>query len=471
MGEELILIFDTTFYNNTGKYRQNFNGPPLLKNYKKSNTRKSNIYLPFKEYTHGEWKTDYNSLVGKHFKVLSIQEKQKRDEIEKYFELLLIETDEILFLNITKKNLFSKNVFFPFFVVKHLEYLKQTFINKKFLGADLAKEKDDDFDLKYPEIAETRARLYGSHLPQPDKYYTNNIFSEVSDVTWDSKDTWICKDIRVDMKENPLIFVLSNNNQDVNLSIGDIYTFFFETKRIAFCSLYCDEDFAYNIYDYTPEPPLCHELESPLDCYQDKIKKWVSDFKKQKDYPNFNFNDFEIVGFFNGLALKDNNNKTRIWRFILKDFLKDEYDKPELRELVQLAQEKSFNLAQEKNKVMEIFKLLPSSPNSASGVSLKIDWFYYNTKKEIKYIYFTVVPYNAVGDRQYCDIRDYSTFTGSVTGPISAGSRPKVHNWENAWYNHTIDSLEIIKVEIEYMDGSSYTFVKELEKIICPYFN
>ena len=134
-------------------------------------------------------------------------------------------------------------------------------------------------------------------------------------------------------------------------------------------------------------------------------------------------------------------------------------------------QEKSFNLAQEKNKVMEIFNIYPSFPNSASGVSFSIDWFYYNTKKEIKYIYFTVVPYNAVGDRQYCDIRDYATFTGSSTGPISASSRPKKYHWENAWYNSTIDSLEIIKVRLEYMDGTSYTFVKEIKKIISPYLN
>ena len=125
VGEELILMFDTTFYNNTGKYSLNFDGPPLLKNYKKSNTRKSNIYLPFKTYTHGEWKTDYNSLVGKHFKVLSIQEKQEREKVEKYFELLLKETDEILFVKTKKNYSLNNDVFFPFFVVKHFEYLKQ----------------------------------------------------------------------------------------------------------------------------------------------------------------------------------------------------------------------------------------------------------------------------------------------------------------------------------------------------------
>jgi len=450
VGEELILMFDTTFYHNN-KWGQNFDGPPFLKNYKKSNTKKSNIYFPFKEYTHGEWKTNYNSLVGKHFKVLSIKEEQKRDKVEKYFELLLKETDEILFIATKKPFSLRNDVFFPFFVVKHLEYLKQIFINKKFVGVGF------DRDL------------------HPDRGTTKHFVNKISDLTMPWKDTWICKDIKLDMKKNPLILVLTNNKQDIDLPMRKhgVYRFFFEKKHISFCDVDCyGKNFVYNVYDYAPEPPLCHELESPLDCYQDKIKKWVSDFKKQKDYPNFNFNDFEIVGFSNSLELKDNNNnKTYIDEYILKKFLKSEYQENEVGKLIELVQEKSFNLAQEKNKVMEIFNIYPSFPNSASGVSFSIDWFYYNTKKEIKYIYFTVVPYNAVGDRQYCDIRDHATFTGSATGPISASSRPKEYNWENAWYNSTIDSLEIIKVKLEYMDGTSYTFVKELKKIISPYFN
>jgi len=450
VGEELILVFDTTFYNNTRKYPQNFDGPPLLKNYKKSNKRKSNIYLPFEKGIGGEWKTHYNLLVGKHFKVLSIKEVQKRDKVEKYFELLLKETDEILFVKTNKT--YTKDLFFPFFVVKHFEYLKQTFINKRFLGVSFDKD------------------------PHPDRGTTKHFFNKISGLTMPWQDTWICKDIKLDMKKNPLIWVLTNNKQDVEIRMEEhsVFKFFFENKEISFCSITngCYGKQFYQLYNYTPEPLLCNELENPLDCYQYKISSWVSDFHQQNDYPNFNFSGFEIVGFSNGLILEDdNNNKTIIYEYILKRFLKDEYDKPELRELIQLAQEKSFKLAQEKDKVMEIFNIYPSSPNSATGVSFSIDWFYYNTKKEIKYIYFTVVPYNAVGDRQYCDIRNYAIFTGSATGPISASSRPTEYNWENAWYNSTIDSLEIIKVQIEYMDGTSYTFVKELKNIISPYFN
>ena len=96
------------------------------------------------------------------------------------------------------------------------------------------------------------------------------------------------------------------------------------------------------------------------------------------------------------------------------------------------------------------------NPNTAGGVDLYIAW--QNTsKKDIKYITFTVVPYNAVDDIVECDVRDIASFRGKITGPIKAGATTEGNGtyWDCAWYNNTIVRAEIVSAEIEYMDGTT----------------
>ena len=107
--------------------------------------------------------------------------------------------------------------------------------------------------------------------------------------------------------------------------------------------------------------------------------------------------------------------------------------------------------------------------NSAGGVSFSINWQYLNSTKEIKYIYFTVEPYNRVGDVVKCSISSDSEFKGMVTGPIEEWDQPYQHYWKNAWYNNTVHSIKISKVRVEYMDGTFYSYVNELNKISSPY--
>ena len=61
------------------------------------------------------------------------------------------------------------------------------------------------------------------------------------------------------------------------------------------------------------------------------------------------------------------------------------------------------------------------SINSAGGASPRIG-FKNNSGKTIKYIEFTMVPYNAVDDAVTCEIRGYSSVVGRVTGPIETFS-------------------------------------------------
>lgn len=102
-----------------------------------------------------------------------------------------------------------------------------------------------------------------------------------------------------------------------------------------------------------------------------------------------------------------------------------------------------------------VASLYTSAPNSASGVDLHIVW-QNNSSKAIKYISFTVTPYNAVGDPQKCEIRGYSSFRGKVTGPINPGATyGNGKQWEVAWYNNTIVSAKLNAIDITYMDDST----------------
>ena len=95
-----------------------------------------------------------------------------------------------------------------------------------------------------------------------------------------------------------------------------------------------------------------------------------------------------------------------------------------------------------------------SGANSAGGVSVRIT-FQNDTQKTIKYVYFDVVPYNAVKDAQRCTISGKTKAELSFTGPIEPGAVCRNIYWENIWYNRTITTLDLVMVEVLYMDGSS----------------
>jgi len=123
------------------------------------------------------------------------------------------------------------------------------------------------------------------------------------------------------------------------------------------------------------------------------------------------------------------------------------------------------------NYPFRINKVVVTDINSADGVDFMISGQYLKTDKTIKYLYFTVVPYNAVGDRVQCNLRGNSEFTGKITGPIKASYDNQEWYWETAWYNSTVVCLKLVKVEVEYMDGSSYTYVNELYRILGDFKN
>lgn len=103
----------------------------------------------------------------------------------------------------------------------------------------------------------------------------------------------------------------------------------------------------------------------------------------------------------------------------------------------------------------DVNDLWKPGPDSAGGLSVGIH-FQNDTQKTIKYAYFEVVPYNAVKDVQSCTISGKSLARLKLTGPIAPGKSHFIW-WENTWYNKTITDLDLAKVEVLYMDGSSET--------------
>ena len=113
------------------------------------------------------------------------------------------------------------------------------------------------------------------------------------------------------------------------------------------------------------------------------------------------------------------------------------------------------------DSTIRIVKCYPSAPNSAGGVDANIV-FTNKSKKEIKYVFFTIAAYNGVDDKVECEIRRSSEARVKVTGPIKPNETSGWGRyWECIFYNHSIKYIKIEEVEIEYMDKTKFTISKK----------
>ncbi|MBR0156619.1 MAG: hypothetical protein IJM20_03750 [Clostridia bacterium] len=97
-----------------------------------------------------------------------------------------------------------------------------------------------------------------------------------------------------------------------------------------------------------------------------------------------------------------------------------------------------------------------SGPNSAGGVD--VGFAIKNLgEKTIKYAGIFCIPYNAVGDAVTCDVSGKSEDGVKFTGPLAPGETAFNKLWSNAWYNHSITTVKVSKVELIYMDETTET--------------
>jgi hypothetical protein len=173
----------------------------------------------------------------------------------------------------------------------------------------------------------------------------------------------------------------------------------------------------------------------------------------------------ELIGYSNSYFIVKSNNGQIGYAFDL-DIKNDE-------EYIRILDNRLVQKAKFERKKILIKGFGVDDKNSAGGIDIFIDWGYFDYSKDIKYISFTVVPYNNVGDIQTCSLSGKSAITCMATGPISASDSFNASNygapfkWDNVWYNKTITCIKLTKVVVQYIDGSSYVYVNELPKIMA----
>ena len=96
-------------------------------------------------------------------------------------------------------------------------------------------------------------------------------------------------------------------------------------------------------------------------------------------------------------------------------------------------------------------RVYPSKPDSAGGVDVHVELRNMNSQ-EIKYVYFSIDPYNAVNDVVESEIGGRTTARLRVTGPVG------YHEFTRkiadvVWYNPTIVHLRLTLIEVEYANG------------------
>lgn len=99
----------------------------------------------------------------------------------------------------------------------------------------------------------------------------------------------------------------------------------------------------------------------------------------------------------------------------------------------------------------------PGSPNSAGGVDAHV-YFVNATDQPIRYVRIDVGAFNAVGDPVASSIGRRHVGSLNATGPFAPGrgngGLTRGAYWTNVWYNHSIRCIEVLKVEVEFMDRS-----------------
>jgi hypothetical protein len=105
----------------------------------------------------------------------------------------------------------------------------------------------------------------------------------------------------------------------------------------------------------------------------------------------------------------------------------------------------------------------------AKSVNVQVLFDYYGPTT-VKYMYFTVTPYNAKGQIQKCLSKGHSSYTFEIMGPFRKSKISNDVSWDEIWKNPNISCVKLTKLKVESVDGKTYTYVSELPKIQWPHF-
>lgn len=108
-----------------------------------------------------------------------------------------------------------------------------------------------------------------------------------------------------------------------------------------------------------------------------------------------------------------------------------------------------------------------SKPNAFGAMAASVA-FHNTSAKGYKYVDFTVVAVNRVGDVLRRDGDETSEIKLRFTGPLRRGRTPGVMKWPAIWYRTPITCLRIRRIVITHLDGTSSDIEGEqLERAIA----
>lgn len=149
---------------------------------------------------------------------------------------------------------------------------------------------------------------------------------------------------------------------------------------------------------------------------------------------------------------------------ILRDLKTSEY--LQFSEHAKLASIKTRRLEEVSNESIVRAAIKRTGPNGvalieatarAESVGMSLSFTVLNpTKTTIKYVHFTVVGYNAVGDAVYNTFSRGVARTVKGVGPIEP-MELATFSWDRFWPNDLVKDYKIKQVKVEFMDGKSKT--------------
>lgn len=106
------------------------------------------------------------------------------------------------------------------------------------------------------------------------------------------------------------------------------------------------------------------------------------------------------------------------------------------------------------------------SVNSAGGVTIDFNIKFIKIDKLVKYLYFTVIGYNRVGDVVYDSISGNSKHTFRHTGWLPAKYDDTVYTeaycgWSNCWYNYDTAYIKLVELKIVWEDNTETKIIKQ----------
>lgn len=104
-----------------------------------------------------------------------------------------------------------------------------------------------------------------------------------------------------------------------------------------------------------------------------------------------------------------------------------------------------------KSGVMVVSSSIADESEHTEGTSFSIEVINPGDKP-IKYVWFTVVGYNAVGDPVRSKFGASSTV--KAIGPI-APSASASYEWKYLWFTDIVETFKVPKIKVQYMDGST----------------